>query len=96
METGRRTGLKILSFLYRGVPVQVRPEAPLTTKLLKELDILKNKNSKAKSSKSPVVDESHFGGRQIYQIKDLQYAKALLETMKKQSPNEKFYLSDFL
>lgn len=27
-ETGRRTGLKILSFLYRGVPVQVRPRAP--------------------------------------------------------------------
>ena len=27
-EIGRRTGLKILSFLYRGVPVQVRPRAP--------------------------------------------------------------------
>lgn len=26
------TGLKILSFLYRGVPVQVRPEAPFLVK----------------------------------------------------------------
>lgn len=27
-EIGRRTGLKILGFLYRVVPVQFRPEAP--------------------------------------------------------------------
>ena len=33
-EIGRRTGLKILSFLYRGVPVQVRPGAPFLSLLL--------------------------------------------------------------
>ena len=34
-EIGRHTGLKILSFGQTGVPVQVRPGAPTTSKLLK-------------------------------------------------------------
>ena len=34
-EIGRRTGLKILGFLYRVVPVRFRPEAPLPLLLLR-------------------------------------------------------------
>jgi hypothetical protein len=34
-EIGRRTGLKILDFGQTGVPVQFRPGAPTTSKLLK-------------------------------------------------------------
>ena len=88
-EIGRRTGLKILGFVNTGVPVQVRPGAPLLSNLLKINTKMKNQNQKKIGINKKTVDENPEIGRYVYSLAAAREAKILTSEIKKLYPSTK-------